>query len=251
MKRPPRPRPNPAAASAAAAPVGPSPESFLPFPPAPVDPRPAPAVWLDLFARAGLPLTDAAVAGLHRYLDLLLAVNERMNLTRITDRAEAEVLHVGDSLTLLPFLPAGKIRLADIGSGGGLPGIPLAIARPDVAVTLIDSTQKKAAFLEAAAAELKLENVRVLAARSEQLRGHQYDVVTARALAAMDQLVKWCLPLVRPGGKLLAMKGPRGREELESAGQSIRRYRGQPPVVHPAGLPGRDHLVIEIPRRGP
>lgn len=230
--------------------AGPSPESFLPFPPAPVEPRPAPDVWIELLARASVAPTDGIIAGLHRYLDLLLSVNERMNLTRITDRAEAEVLHVGDSLTLLPLLPPGKTRLADIGSGGGLPGIPIALARPDVAVTLVDSTQKKAAFLEAAAAELKLENVRVLAARSEQLRGHQYDVVTARALAAMDQLVKWCLPLVRPGGKLLAMKGPRGRDELDSAGQSIRRYRGQRAVIHPAGLPGREHLIIEIARRG-
>lgn len=209
------------------------------------------ALWTELCARAGIDLSPEAAGKLDAYLDLLRAVNEQMNLTRITDRPAAEVLHVGDSLTLLPFLPPGKIRLADIGTGGGLPGIPIAIARPDVAVTLIDSTQKKAAFLERVAGELKLENVRVIAARSEQLRGHQYDVVVARALAAMDQMVKWCLPLVRPGGKLLAMKGPRGREELESAGQSIRRYRGQPPVVHDAGLPGRDHLIIEISRRGP
>lgn len=208
-------------------------------------------LWTELCARAQVELTAEAAGKLDGYLDLLLSVNEQMNLTRITDRPAAEVLHVGDSLTLLPLLPPGKQRLADIGTGGGLPGIPIAIVRPDIAVSLIDSTQKKAAFLERVAEELKLENVRVIAARSEQLRGHQYDVVVARALAAMDQLVRWCLPLVRPGGKLLAMKGPRGREELSAAEQSIRRYRGQPPVIHDARLPGRDHLIIEILRRGP
>lgn len=208
-------------------------------------------LWTELCARAGIELSTDAAGKLEAYLDLLLSVNEQMNLTRITDRPAAEVLHIGDSLTLLAFLPPGKLRLADIGAGGGLPGVPIAIVRPEIAVTLIDATQKKAAFLQRVAEALKLENVRVIAARSEQLRGHQYDVVVARALAAMDQLVKWCLPLVRPGGKLLAMKGPRGREELATAAQSIRRYRGQPALVHDAGLPGRDHIVIEISRRGP
>jgi 16S rRNA (guanine527-N7)-methyltransferase len=208
-------------------------------------------LWTELCARAGIELSPEQAGKLDAYLDLLLSVNAQMNLTRITDRPAAEVLHVGDSLTLLPLLPKGRFRLADVGTGGGLPGIPIAVVRPDAAVTLIDATQKKAVFLERVATELKLENVRVVAARSEQLRGHQYDVVVARALAAMDQLVKWCLPLVRPGGRLLAMKGPRGREELAAAEQSIRRYRGQPAVVHDAGLTGRDHTIIEISRRGP
>jgi 16S rRNA (guanine527-N7)-methyltransferase len=209
-----------------------------------------PTSWLMQFERARVPATDTAIAALHRYLDLLLAVNETMNLTRITDREEAENLHIADSLTLLPHLPKGAVRVADIGSGGGLPGVPIAIARPEVSVTMIDSTQKKAAFLQRVAKELKLANVRVIAARSEQLRGHQFDIVTARALAAMDLLVQWCLPLVRPGGKLLAMKGPRGRDELPAAERSIRRYRGDPAIVHDAELPGRSHLIIEISRRG-
>src|SRR5688500_1440653 len=111
-------------------------------------------LWNDLAARAGLTLTDDQHAQLSRYLDLLLDANQRMNLTRITDRAAAEVQHVGDALTLLPHLPPGEFRLADVGSGGGVPGIPLAIARPDARVMLVESTKKKAAFLKSAAAEL-------------------------------------------------------------------------------------------------
>src|ERR1700712_2349887 len=119
------------------------------------------SVWTTIADRAALPLSEETTRKLDRYLDLLLEVNTRMNLTRITDRAQAEVQHVGDSLTLLPFLPAGPFRLADVGSGGGAPGIPLAIVRPDATVLLIESTKKKAAFLREAAAKLELKNVTV------------------------------------------------------------------------------------------
>src|SRR5687768_16711544 len=96
-------------------------------------------LWTDLAARGHLTLSDTQHAQLAKYLDLLLAANQRMNLTRITDRAAPEVQHVGDALTLLPFLPPGNIRLADVGSGGGVPGIPLAIVRPDARVMLVES----------------------------------------------------------------------------------------------------------------
>src|SRR5687768_3464467 len=100
-------------------------------------------LWNDLGARAGVTLTDAQHAQLARYLDLLFEANARMNLTRIADRATAEIQHVGDALTVLPFLPKAGHRLADVGSGGGVPGIPLAIVRPDVQVMLIEATKKK------------------------------------------------------------------------------------------------------------
>src|SRR5688500_7835179 len=118
-------------------------------------------LWNDLAARAGLTLTDDQHAQLSRYLDLLLEANTRMNLTRITDRAAAEVQHVGDALTLLPHLPPGAIRIADVGAGGGVPGIPLAIVRPDATVLLIESTKKKAAFLKQAIDALGLTNASV------------------------------------------------------------------------------------------
>src|SRR5438105_3582274 len=128
-------------------------------------------LWNHLATRAGRTLTAEQHASLGRYIDLLLAANATMNLTRIADRAAAEVLHVGDALTLLPLLPAGAHRLADVGSGGGVPGIPLAVARPDATVVLVESTRKKAAFLEAAVRELGLPNVQVVGRRAEDA-GH-------------------------------------------------------------------------------
>jgi 16S rRNA (guanine527-N7)-methyltransferase len=185
-----------------------------------------------------------------RYLDLLLEANQRMNLTSVTERAAAEQMHVGDALSLLPFLPAGKITIADIGSGGGCPGIPLAIERRDAKVTLIESIKKKAAFLESVAKELKLDNVRVEARRAEEIV-NKFDVVVARAVGPMSVLAEIGLPLVKPGGKLLAMKGPKAAAELVEARKLIARLRGNGPIVHPAPrVGGEGHVIVEIVRRG-
>jgi 16S rRNA (guanine527-N7)-methyltransferase len=206
------------------------------------------ALWSELAARAKLDLSDAQIQQLARYLDLLSVTNERMNLTRITDRAAAEVQHVGDALTVLPFLPKGAHRLADVGSGGGVPGIPLAIARPDAAVVLIEATKKKAVFLKETAASLGLSNVIVLSERVEDV-GHsrdreRFDVAVVRAVATLDWLAEWCLPLLKTGGKMLAMKGQRIGEELPVAAMAIRRLGGAPAVVHAIELPGSEHRVI-------
>jgi len=125
------------------------------------------ALWQTLAQAAHIVLSPEQLASLHRYLDLLLEANASMNLTRIVDRSAAEVQHIGDALTLLPFLSTGPIQIADVGSGGGVPGIVLAIARPDATVCLIESTQKKARFLQIATVELKLSNVEVLSERAE------------------------------------------------------------------------------------
>ena len=214
-------------------------------------------LWTDLAARAGLVLSNEQGALLSRYLDLLLDANARMNLTRITERARAEVQHVGDALTLLPHLPKGAHRLADVGSGGGVPGIPLAIVRPDVDVTLIESTRKKAAFLASAAGAMGLRNVRVADIRAEQAGAslahrETYDVAVARAVATLDWLAEWCLPLVKPKtGKVLAMKGARAAEELPAAAKAIKFLNGGEPVVHAVELPGTEHrVIVEIPKRG-
>jgi 16S rRNA (guanine527-N7)-methyltransferase len=214
-------------------------------------------LWNDLAARGGLKLSDEQHARLSRYLDLLLEANTWMNLTRITDRAAAEVQHVGDALTLLPHLPKDAHRLADVGTGGGVPGIPLAIARPDAAVVLIESTKKKAVFLSSAVEALGLTNVSVTDLRAEdagQSPAHReaYDVATARAVATLDWLAEWCLPLVKPKtGKVLAMKGARAAEEVPAAAKAIKYLNGGDPIVHPVDLPGSEHrVVVEIPKRG-
>src|SRR5688572_22214357 len=176
-----------------------------------------------------------------------------MNLTRITERAAAELQHVGDSLTVLPHLPAGRVRIADVGSGGGVPGIPLAIARPDATFLLIESTKKKATFLKQTIDALGLANVSVSEWRAEDV-GHSnsretFDVALARAVATMAWLAEWCLPLVKEGGRMLAMKGPKVADELPEAKRAIKLAGGGEAVVHPVDLPGTEHrVIVEIPK---
>ncbi len=229
--------------------------------PADVPPSPHAGIdlWHTLAAMAAVELSDDQIDQLMRYLDLLFAANERMNLTRITDRAAAEVQHVGDALTLLPFLPPGKFTLADVGSGGGVPGIPLAIARPDARVTLIESTKKKALFLEEAVMTLRLKNVRIMPDRAEAFGargspGHEkFDIVTVRAVAPMTELATWCLPLLKAHGKLLAAKGPKVADELPTAQNIIARLGGKPASIHTVdSLPEiHNHVIVQIEKRRP
>lgn len=212
-------------------------------------------LWTDIAARAELTLTEAQHASLSRYLDLLIDANHRMNLTRITDRAQAERLHIADSLTVLPFLPRTPHALADLGSGGGVPGLPLAIARPDVRVLLIESTKKKAAFLRDTVRELKLPNVEVSDDRVEDV-GHTdrrgtYDVATARAVALLPWLVEWSMPLLKKGGLLLAMKGERAAVEAALAEAACKRINAAMPVIEPVTLPEtQNHVVIRVVKHG-
>ena len=214
-------------------------------------------LWPQLATRAGITLSPEQHAQLSRYLDLLFEANARMNLTRITDRAAAEVQHVGDALTLLPLLPrqAGGFspRLADVGSGGGVPGIPVAIARPDFSVLLIESTKKKATFLKQTIESLGLTNASVSEWRAEDVahsnNREAFDIVTARAVATLDFLAEWCLPLAKKGGKFLAMKGPKVADELPAAKRPIKLAGGGEPVIHNVDLPGTEHrVIVEIPK---
>lgn len=171
----------------------------------------------------GIHINDEALSKLGDYLARLLAMNEHMNLTAIEDPDMAWERHAFDALTLVPLIasvPAGA-RVADIGSGGGVPGIPLAIARPDLRLTLVESTQKKAAFLSSVATALGLENVEVRPERAERLavsslRG-TYDVVTARAVARLSELLTITGPFAKLGGRLLLIKGQKAGNELADA----------------------------------
>jgi len=210
-------------------------------------------LWLEVAGRANVTLSEAQGNLLGKYLDLLIDANKRMNLTRIIDRESAERLHIADALTLLPYLPPNPHRLVDVGSGGGVPGIPLAIARPDAIVLLIESTQKKAAFLKDVAEKLGLTNVAVSEWRAEEVARsnsrESFDVATARAVGAMDMLVEWCLPLVRVGGTMLAMKGEKVTAELTVSGKATKWVGGGKATVHPVELPGADHhVIVEIPK---
>jgi 16S rRNA (guanine527-N7)-methyltransferase len=144
------------------------------------------------------------------YVALLVKWNRTYNLTAIRDPLAMVAHHLLDSLAVLPHLPlaAGRGRLADAGSGAGLPGIPLAVARPQWQIVLAESSQKKAAFLRQAAIELKLANVQVHEGRVESWRPQQlFDVVISRAFAALEDFVKACAHLLAPTGVLAAMRG--------------------------------------------
>lgn len=194
------------------------------------EPEPPPIACDDearaMLARVGIEISADEESRLARYLGMLFATNERINLTRI-EPASAWRRHVVDSLALLAPLASieGLARAVDVGSGGGLPAIPLAIARPDVAWTLIESTGKKARFLEAVARRLGLANVGVVAARAEDVAHgplrETFDVATSRAVGGLAELVRISVPLLRIGGLMLAIKGERAAEEVAEAKQAL------------------------------
>lgn len=195
-----------------------------------VAPLAVPPGFVERLTASRITIDAAALETLGGYLARLLAMNARMNLTAIEEPEAAWDRHAFDALTLLPPLaavPAGA-RLADIGSGGGVPGLPLAIARPDLDVTLVEATQKKAVFLARVAEALGLANVRVEAERAETLaRGalrNRFDVVTARAVARLDALVPITAPFAKPGGLLLLIKGQKASQELAAAEATLARH---------------------------
>lgn len=121
--------------------------------------------------------------------------------------------------------------VADVGSGAGLPGVVLAIARPDLRITLIEPLLRRTTYLEEIASELGLDNVTVVRGRAEDSRGLSFDVVTSRAVAPLDKLARWSMPLVRRGGSMLAMKGSRADTEVAEAVGSLRRWSDRAPSV--------------------
>lgn len=182
--------------------------------------------------KAGIAFDNGDLAALERYLILLRTANTRFNLTRITRPEELWTRHVLDSLSLLAEiqeLQPGTVL--DLGSGGGVPGIPLALMLPDLSFTLLESTGKKARFLRDTVQELGLANVEVCCARAETegaagspRRGH-WDLVTARAVGPMPVLLELAVPLLRIGGFLLAIKGRKAREDIRAAGSALHRLK--------------------------
>ncbi|WP_364512299.1 16S rRNA (guanine(527)-N(7))-methyltransferase RsmG [Nocardioides sp. LML1-1-1.1] len=152
--------------------------------------------------------------------------------------------HVLNCALLAPALPEGA-RVADIGSGAGLPGLVVAIARPDVAVTLIEPLLRRTTFLEESVAELGLTNVVVVRGRADALHGSSdFDVVTSRAVAPLGRLLEWSMPLVAAHGALVAMKGSSAPEEIESAASVLSRLGCAEPTVETLG--GDDPALADV-----
>ena len=201
-----------------------------------------------ILAAADLTLDGAACEKLEAYHALLLEWNARMDLTNVPED-EMALRHYGDSLLPLgqaAWFPQGA-RLIDVGTGAGFPGMPLAIARPDMQVTLLDSQRKRCDFLQAVADALSLRNVRILHARAEDaarsdLR-EQMDVAVARAVAPLNVLCEYLLPFVRVGGHALCWKGPALREELADGQRAARILGGEAEALFRLPIAGREHYV--------
>lgn len=202
--------------------------------------------------RATLPpgFADA----IERYVQLLLDANARLNLTRIVEPEPVARLHLLDALSALPMLDdLAPARALDLGSGGGVPGIVLALARPGVAWTLVDSARRKADALRGFVAALGLPNVTVVAERAEILgrdpaHREQYDLVTARACAALPVLAEYAFPLVRIGGLVVAWKGRPDDAELSGGRAAAGQLGGELEVKGTGvGVLG-DHRFVLMPK---
>jgi 16S rRNA (guanine527-N7)-methyltransferase len=181
-----------------------------------------------LIADLGIEFEEGDLQQLANYLDLLLETNKQFNLTGIKEPEEAWTKHILDSLSLIPTLvKEGVQHVVDVGSGGGLPGIPLAITLPDVTFTLVETTRKKALFLSDAVEQLGLDNVTVIAERAENLstkdggfRGIA-DAVIARAVGPLNVLLELTIPFAKIDGVVLAIKGERAPIEVEEARKAL------------------------------
>ena len=181
-----------------------------------------------LIADLGIEFDEGDLQQLANYLDLLLETNKQFNLTGIKEPEEAWTKHILDSLSLIPTLvKEGVQHVVDVGSGGGLPGIPLAITLPDVTFTLVETTRKKALFLSDAVEQLGLDNVTVIAERAENLstkdggfRGIA-DAVIARAVGPLNVLLELTIPFAKIDGVVLAIKGERAPIEVEDARKAL------------------------------
>ena len=186
-----------------------------------------------------LDLSEEQQDKLLAFRDLLLKWNKTYNLTALRDPEQAISHHLLDSLVILPHI--GPEPLLDVGSGGGLPGIPLAIARPELSVRMVDTVQKKTTFLQQAAIQLGLTNVAVDHARVETLTG-QYAQISSRAFAELKLFVELTRHLLAPGGRWLAMKGVRPDDEIATLPGDIVVDAVIP--LHVPGLDAERHLII-------
>lgn len=207
----------------------------------------------------GAALSDEQKEQFRVYEKLLLDWNAKINLTAVRDPEGIRLKHFLDSLSCVPVLGDMNGRsLIDIGTGAGFPGIPLRIFYPELRLTLVDSVGKKADFCQLVCNTLHLKGVKVLKDRSEELganKAHreQYDTASARAVAVMPVLCEYQLPLVKPGGKMLAMKGESAPDEVKTAAAAIAKLGGAEPELTEVTLPGVEgkRWLVSVPKISP
>ncbi|MEM9954655.1 MAG: 16S rRNA (guanine(527)-N(7))-methyltransferase RsmG [Chloroflexota bacterium] len=204
-----------------------------------------------------LQLTPQQAKHFQQYHQVLDEWGKTMNLTTITDPDEVIIRHFLDSLSIVDVIGFDDgDKLIDVGTGAGFPGMALAIAFPNVEVTLLDSVQKKLKFLRAVIDELQLDNVNILHMRAEDAGNHpehreQYDIVTARAVALLPVLLEYTLPLAKTGGFFVAMKGESAEREVEEAKRALFVLKGEAKPVYQYHLPDvdRSHYLVTIKKQ--
>ena len=198
----------------------------------------------------GLRPDETALRRFRQYYHYLTEQNRVMNLTAISGEEDVARLHFLDCAALLGFVPLNGGRVIDVGSGAGFPGMVLKILRPELDMTLLDSLDKRVRFLAQLGELLELEDLRCLHRRAEEpgeLRA-QFDTAVSRAVARLDLLAELCLPYVKKGGLLVAMKGPAAAEELEQAQRAIRLLGGETEACAEYAVPGTElrHCAVLI-----
>lgn len=207
----------------------------------------------------GIALSEAQTDQFMQYLSLLLEWNEKMNLTAITDPVEVVQKHFIDCISVLPHLDLqGGETMIDVGTGAGFPGVPLKIANPALQVTLLDALQKRLTFLDTLTQSLDLYDVTLVHSRAEDggqnpdLR-EQFDLCVSRAVANLAVLLEYCLPFVKVGGKLAALKGPDAAQEIEQAQNALQIVGGKVTAVIPITIPHTDlqHQLVLVEKIAP
>lgn len=204
----------------------------------------------EMMEALGLAADEEAAGKLTEYNAMLMEMNKKVNLTGIKDTEESLVKNVYDSMTVYneKYFPRDG-RILDLGTGGGFPGIPLAVLRPDMQVVLMDSVLKKLNFIESAAAKLEIKNVKIMHMRAEEggrrrKTRESFDVVTARAVKMLPVIAEWAMPFVKVGGIFAAMKGPGAEEELKDAGKILQELQGELIEKKDLELPGGEKRSI-------
>ena len=200
---------------------------------------------------AQLGLSDHAVPQLEAYAALLLEKNKVMNLTAITAPQEVATLHLLDCAALLPLSPLAGKTVIDVGTGAGLPGMVLALLTPDARFTLLDSLGKRIDFLQEVCDDMGLTHVTCVHARAEEFAGQhreQYDVAVSRAVAQLNVLCELTLPLVKVGGRFIAMKSTSSDQEIQEARSAVSQLGGRIAAVRDYDVPQTDvrHRAVII-----
>lgn len=211
------------------------------------DPAPVAATQVEQPTQEMRELFGLAFGAAEHFAQMLVEEGELRGLLGPRELPRLWSRHLVNSAAVVPFLPA-RGTVADIGSGAGFPGIVVALLRPDLDITLIETMERRTAWLQDVVDELDLDNVTIRRARAEEVKD-RFDVVTARAVANLSKLVRLTAPLLRQGGCLLALKGAKAQAEVEDAKYVIKKARLEPALVHEVVTPGEETtMVVEVRR---